>query len=246
MTVSPTASPGPEPAAPAGTCSQRPGGWIGSNVGHQLRNVLSWSSCCNACCADAACAKWVWVPAQKQCRLHGAAATWGLGPNSTDPHLCGQVRNATANLVATSAQLQQLQQQSGTDWLSDAALEEERWLRDILGWNREIDDASLVWTDASTLGVEGMGGFPATSQRFWQRLPDLAKGAVPPGVFALGLQTSGVLVRFSSNSSTIGIAIQRSADTQPNTDDVSGCRLSSPDIAFPSRSFAVLPRFLRF
>ena len=114
----------------------------------------------------------------------------------------------------------------GAEWLSDAALEEERWRSHILGWSTEhagkagSHGAALVWTDARKLGVEGKGWGASASANYWQRLPDSAKDAVPAGIWHLSTQTSGILVRFTSNSSAVGISISRGADLQPNTDDI--------------------------
>ena len=217
----------PAPPAPPGACAQRAGGFIGGNVG-KLEGVRSWEACCHVCSAKPQCAKWVWVASSKECNLHSAAAPWGAGPSS-DPRLCGQVRNssslASGESAAAAIELSTGEEEAG-EWLSDAALEEERWRTGILGWSSDPIDtpgslgSSLVWTDAMKLGVEGKGWGASDSANYWQRLPDSANGVVPDGIWKLSTQTSGILVRFTSNSSSVGIAIQRGAGLPPNTDDI--------------------------
>jgi hypothetical protein len=222
-------TPGPCPPAPPGTCKQRPGGFIGQDVSHQ-ESVDSWTACCDTCSANARCAKWVWVAKSNKCNLHGVAALWSAGP-AAEPHVCGDVRNGSSHSrrgtsSENSAAAMVREDGESGEWLSDAALEEQRWRSEIMGWSSQPADkagtpgATLVWTDARQLGVEGKGWGASASANFWQRLPDSAKDAVPAGIWHLSTQTSGILVRFSTNSSAVGISISRGAGLPPNTDDI--------------------------
>lgn len=196
----------PAPPAPPGVCERKAGGFIGGDVG--AVDATSWTDCCAACNAKPACAKWVFVASSSTCKLHSAAAPWAAGPKS-NPHVCGQVRHLTEV------------------YLSDEAKEEEHFIQDFLGWSRDADahaygpnrDQQLKWTDGQLLGVDGKGWPAAASQNFWQRLPDAAQQVVPGGIWSLSLDTSGIMVRFTSDSPSVAINMQR-ATVCANDDDV--------------------------
>ena len=78
----------------------------------------------------------------------------------------------------------------------------------------------MRWVDARTLGVEGKGfAEEAEDRSFWQRFPSSAQGVVPPNIWRLSTQTSGLLVRFRTNASLVVINVTR-LDFSPNTDDI--------------------------
>lgn len=61
--------------------------------------------------------------------------------------------------------------------------------------------SSLVWYDAKLLTVEGKGY--TDTEGFWERLPERAKGKVPPAVWGLSKHTAGLCVRFVTDATTI-------------------------------------------
>jgi hypothetical protein len=65
------------------------------------------------------------------------------------------------------------------------------------------------WVDGRSLGVGGKGFAPNSSANFWQRLPDAAQATVPANIWRLSLQPAGVVVRFRSNASTVGVQVRR-------------------------------------
>jgi hypothetical protein len=60
---------------------------------------------------------------------------------------------------------------------------------------------STRWVDVRDLGVEGKGWTDTKS--FFDRLPAKAEGVVPPSVWGLGRDSAGLLVRFTTDATTI-------------------------------------------
>lgn len=66
-----------------------------------------------------------------------------------------------------------------------------------------IKTADMEWHDASGLPVTG-SACPGT-QRLYQRLPDSLKGRVRDELWALGQNTAGLAIRFSSDAGALGL-----------------------------------------
>ena len=99
---------------------------------------------------------------------------------------------------------------------SRPAAVEHHWLHEI-GGIRTIDEhpaaASYVYTDGSELGVEGKGFPREGSKNFWQRFPDSAEALLTKagdrGIWRLSTAPSGVVVRFTTDATSIAINVSR-------------------------------------
>ena len=93
---------------------------------------------------------------------------------------------------------------------------EDHWAREI-GGITTIEDhltaAAYTYTDGSELGIEGKGFPKSGSKNFWQRFPDAAeatlKAAGLAGIWKLSLPPSGVIVRFTTDATSIAISVSR-------------------------------------
>ena len=99
---------------------------------------------------------------------------------------------------------------------SRPAAVENHWLHAI-GGIRTIDAhptaTNYVFTDGSRLGVEGKGFPREGSKNFWQRFPDAAEAPLTKagdgGIWLLSTSPSGLLVRVSTDATSIAINVSR-------------------------------------
>ena len=63
--------------------------------------------------------------------------------------------------------------------------------------------ADLIWHDVTKWGVEGRGWGNQERKRWFDRLPAKAEGKVPSPVWSLSRDSSGMMVRFKTNSPSI-------------------------------------------
>ena len=66
-----------------------------------------------------------------------------------------------------------------------------------------FEKADLNWTDGRELTVEGQGWEDTKS--LWDRLPARAEGLVREPVWGNSLDSAGILLRFRSDSPSIGV-----------------------------------------
>lgn len=93
---------------------------------------------------------------------------------------------------------------------------ENHWLRDIGGIHTIEDHPTAkdyVYTDGSKLFVEGKGFGPDGSVNYWQRFPDYAQEPLAKagdrGIWTLSTSPSGMLVRFTTDATSIAINVSR-------------------------------------
>lgn len=60
-----------------------------------------------------------------------------------------------------------------------------------------------AWHDVTQWGVEGRGWIKDTRKRWFARLPDKAEATVTPAVWSLSQDSSGMMVRFKTDATTI-------------------------------------------
>src|SRR3954453_3299635 len=63
--------------------------------------------------------------------------------------------------------------------------------------------ANVVWHNPEQWGVEGRCWPDEPRKRYYDRLPASAEGKVPPAVWSLSRNSTGMVVRFKSNATDI-------------------------------------------
>jgi len=73
----------------------------------------------------------------------------------------------------------------------------------VLADGAHPDDTSIIWHDGKLLALEGKGW--ANTESYYDRLPGKAKADVTPAVWELSLDSAGMSVCFSTDSSTVNV-----------------------------------------